>query len=161
IISGDPNYDGLVTDGIDVSVTRPNQGQVIIDQPKGFTAVTEGTPNTSSDTSNDDRYGVRLAQAPLPGTHVYVIASAPVAPQEEIGNTGLLGVGDVVDNSGNEDTLLLSTTPGVFTRQIVLNGTTYNIPLRATVLVFDSTNWSTDQYVNVRAADDTAKDLDR
>jgi hypothetical protein len=161
IISSDPNYDGVVTDGIDLSVARPTQGQVIIDQPRGFTAVTEG--------GNDDSYGVYLAQQPLPGTHVYVVVSAPVAPEEEIGNNGMLGVGDVIDGIGNEDTLLLSPTAGTgFTRQIVINGQTVTIPQRAMVLVFDHDHWNKqgqagagEQFVNVRAVNDAAPDADR
>src|SRR5204863_1118033 len=79
VTSGDPAYDGLVADGIDLSVARPNQGQVIIDEnlpgdvSPGFSEVREG--------GITDAYGVRLAHAHKPGTHVYVTVSAAMSPQ--------------------------------------------------------------------------------
>ena len=38
----DPLYDGIVANGVDVTVARANQGQVIIEESGGFTDVREG-----------------------------------------------------------------------------------------------------------------------
>src|SRR5262249_171605 len=113
VSSTDPAYDGIVADGISLSVARPTQGQVIIDEEvgsvgpppsgdrsPGFTDVREGGP--------DDIYGIYLAHAPAIGTHVYVTVSAAMSPQEEHGNTGLLSSGDIVDNPGTGDSILLA-----------------------------------------------------
>src|SRR5262249_23180209 len=89
VTSSDPAYNNLVADGIDVSVARPNQGQVITTEPKGFTDVTEG--------QGEDSYLVRLATAPQPGKTVYVVATAASAPAAQHGNNGLLNSGDVTD----------------------------------------------------------------
>jgi hypothetical protein len=172
IISNDPAYNGLVTNGLSTSVAGASQGQgagstaqgqVIIDQPKGFTAVAEG--------GYDDSYGIYLAQAP--SMPVYVTVSAPLAPQSQIGNTGLLGAGDVVDSLGNEDTVLLSENPPVITavdydRHVVIGGVPVNIPKRSIVLVFDQNHWNKagqpgagEQIVNVHAVADAVPDADR
>ena len=93
--SADPLYDGLLANGVDVTVARGTQGQVVIQETAGFTAVREG--------GNTDSYLVYLAQAP---THdVYVTVSAARSPQEQQGpipryttasGTKQLALGDTV-----------------------------------------------------------------
>ena len=58
VTSGDPLYDGLVVDGIDLNVATPTTGNVIITETDGFTAVREGGPVSI------DKYFVRLAADP-------------------------------------------------------------------------------------------------
>jgi hypothetical protein len=167
--SDDPAYNGLVADGIYLSVARPTQGQVIIDEnvagdnSPGFTDVREA--------GDDDIYGIYLAHAPAAGTHVYVTVSAAMSPQEEHGNIGVLSSGDIIDNLGIGDSILLApgqVGPGVlpaaaYDRDIILNGNTIHVPARAIVLVFDSTNWDKahEQIVHVQAVDDSLAEGDR
>ncbi len=168
ITSADPAYDGLVAEGLSLSVARPDQGQVIIDEglaadlSPGLTDVREGGP--------DDVYGIYLAHAPAPGTHVYVTVSAAMSPQEEHGNTGILSSGDIIDNVGFGDSILVSgEIPAVdYDRHIVLNGQAIDIPARAIVFVFDSTHWDKagrpnagEQTVHVHAVDDSLAEGDR
>src|SRR3712207_3677237 len=40
--SSDPLYDGIVANGVELSVARATQGQVVIEESNGFTDVTEG-----------------------------------------------------------------------------------------------------------------------
>src|SRR5207302_7726284 len=42
ISTSDGAYNGLLADGIDLSVARPNQGQVVVEETEGFSAVREG-----------------------------------------------------------------------------------------------------------------------
>jgi hypothetical protein len=173
MISADQEYNDIVTDGIDLSVARPTQGQVIIDQSNIPATVTENNGSTYS-------YGVYLAVQPLAGTQVYVTVSAPLAPQDELGQqqaigyTDLLANGDIADQIGNEDTVLLSANPANFFNQVVLNGTSppvsssVIVPRRAIVLVFDHDHWNKagqlgagEQTVYVQAAGDAASDTDR
>ena len=42
VTSNDPNYNGLVADGVNVDVARAGQGQVVITESDGFTALYEG-----------------------------------------------------------------------------------------------------------------------
>jgi hypothetical protein len=113
LTSSDSAYNNLVADGIDLSVARPNQGQVIITEPKGFTDVTEG--------QGEDSYLVRLATAPQPGKTVYVVATTALAPQAQHGNSGLVNSGDVTDTLASGllgvDSVLVSesTTIGALT----------------------------------------------
>jgi hypothetical protein len=168
ITSSDPAYNDLVSEGLSLSVARPNQGQVIIDEnlagdlSPGFTDVREG--------GIDDIYGIYLAHAPAPGTHVYVTVSAAMSPQEEHGNTGELTSGDIVDNTGVGDSILVAlgnVGPGMlpaaaYDRVIFLNGTFLPVPARAVVVVFDDQHWDVagsmfagEQTVHVLAVDDS------
>ena len=81
VFSGDPLYDGLVVDGIDVNVATPTSGNVIITETGGFTAVREGGPVAI------DKYFVRLAADPGANI-VYVTVSAARSPQEEADGLG-------------------------------------------------------------------------
>ena len=155
--SVDPGYDGRPADGIDVSVARPTQGQVIIDESggasDGFTEVREG--------GLTDSYKVYLAKAPT--SKVYVTVSGAMSPQEEHGNAGYLGSGDIVDNLGTGDSLLVSETPADYDRDIYIDGTLVHIPKRAIVLVFDPTHWDINsaKTVYVSAVDDSLAEGDR
>src|SRR5205823_14562188 len=42
VTSTDPLYNGIVADGVDLNVARGGQGQVVINESGGFTAVYEG-----------------------------------------------------------------------------------------------------------------------
>src|SRR5262249_44150747 len=57
--SADPNYDGLVVPGVDLTVAQGGQGQVIIEESDGFTAVGE---TGSGAIGTSDSYTVHLAQ---------------------------------------------------------------------------------------------------
>ena len=171
VTSQDEAYKNLVADGIDLSVARPNQGQVIIDEnvpgdtSLGFTDVTE------SDTlASQDFYGVYLAHAPAPGTHVYVTVSAAMAPQEQHSNPGLLSPpsGDIIDNLGIGESILIggslttaALTPANYDRDIILNGTPVHVPARAIVLEFDTSNYNKEQIVHVAAPHDGLAQGDR
>ena len=175
ITSGDPAYDGLVAEGINLSVARPTQGQVIIDEnvvgdaSPGLTDVREG--------GAQDIYGIYLAQAPKAGSHVYVTVSAAMSPQEEHAilsppgtRKGILNAGEIIDQVGDGDSILVSgEIPAVdYARHIVLNGNAIDIPARAVVFVFDSTHWAKagsaqagEQIVHVQAVNDTLPEGDR
>src|SRR5207248_372184 len=123
----------------------------------GFTDVREGGPGVGY----DDTYKIYLAHAPKDGTHVYVTVSGAMSPQNEHGNNGLLNSGDIIDTLGTGDSLLVSETAADYNRHIILNGVAKDVPKRAIVLVFDSSNWNLPQTVNVRAVDDSADEGDR
>ena len=154
INSQDPSYNGLVADGIVTSVARSTQGQIVIEETNGFTEVRE-------DGTVVDSYNVSLAFQPTAGKKVYVTVSGAMSPQEEHGNSGLLGSGDISDNLGTGDSLLVSENPPNYQRSISLNGVVTSVPKRSTVLVFDSTNWNLRQTVNVAAVNDTLAEGDR
>src|SRR5207244_8195179 len=124
----------------------------------------------------DDIYGIYLAHAPAKGTHVYVTVSAAMSPQEEHGNTGLLSSGDIIDNLGLGDSMILAlgqVGPGVlpaaaYDRDIYLNGTLFHVPARAVVVVFDDQHWNKaglsqagEQTVHVLAVDDSLAEGER
>ena len=157
--SADPAYDSRPADGIDTSIARGTQGQVIIEESAGFTEVREGS-------GVSDTYIVYLAKAPEAGKKVYVTVSGAMSPQEEHGNNGLLGIGDINANLGTGDSLLLAEYIGApvdYDRDIQLNGGLVHIPARAIVLVFDSTHWqkADAKTVSVGAVDDTLAEGDR
>jgi hypothetical protein len=80
VTSLDTRYNGLVTDGIDLTVAQPDQGVLIINETGGSTAVTEG--------GSTDSYTIALQHAPT--TDVYVTVSAGLAPQELTGADSIL-----------------------------------------------------------------------
>src|SRR5262249_7392268 len=178
-------YKTVVPDGISLSVARPTQGQVIIDEKvpgdlsPGSTDVTEGAkivPNPA-----DDIYGIYLGHAPAPNTFVYVTVSAAMNPQEEhVLDAGVLNSGDIIDTLGLGDSIELATGnfgPGVlpataYARDVVLNGQTIHVPARAVVVIFDSTPWARtgdplhpgvwgEQTIHVKAVDDALAEGDR
>ncbi len=53
------------------------------------------------------------------------------------------------------DSVLVSTDPASFVRNVVQNGVPQTVRNRAVVLVFDSTNWNQAQTVYVAAANDS------
>ena len=73
-LSSDPNYNGLVADGVNLSVARPGQGSVVITETGGGTAVYENgcvqlgittppctTPSGGLPVPSLDSYTVHLA----------------------------------------------------------------------------------------------------
>ena len=78
VMSDDLGYDGLPVDGIELNVATPNEGQIIISETDGFTAVREqGLPDLFGATLTVDKYSVRLAANTYqPGMPVYVTVSA-------------------------------------------------------------------------------------
>ena len=89
---------------------------------------------------------MRLAVPVAAGTKVYVTVSAARSPQEE------------QDDAGHGDSVLVSTDPGSFVRNVVENGLPRTVRNRAVVLVFDSTNWNQAQTVYVAAANDSQEE---
>ena len=150
VTSNDPNYNGLVVNGVDLSVARPGQGQVIVNESDGFSALYEGGSCFSLTpvgcVSPLDSYTVVLAAAPT--ANVYVTVSAAGSPQEE--STG--------------DTFLVSTiagSPADFYRTITLNGVPTTVPKRSIVLVFTPGNWNVPQTVFMYAVDDALAEGNR
>src|SRR5262249_46970120 len=141
--------DGLVAAGVNLSVAQGTQGQVIIEESGGFTAVSE----TSSDRiGTSDSYTVRLAQRPT--ANVYVTVSAPAPPQDE------------ADGLPAGDSILLDSgvaLPGVldYFRHIVVNGVPTLVKQRALVLVLTPQNWMIPQTVDVGAVNDSRQEGDR
>src|SRR5439155_2366405 len=92
--SADPAYNGLIANGIDLSVARPQQGAVIITESDGFTAVGEDFTGRIGTT---DTYTVAVAARPDCGVGltclVYVTASSGTCAQEEAGNAEGNGAG--------------------------------------------------------------------
>ena len=147
VTSADPNYNGLTANGVDLSVARPGQGQVIISESGGFSAVYEGgcfTVTPVGCVPSLDSYTVVLAAAPT--SNVYVTVSAANSPQEEQNGVPM------------GDTFLVATTagsPGSFTRTITVNGVVTTVPDRQVVLVFTPGNWNVAQTVFMFAVDDS------
>ena len=151
VFSGDPLYDGVVVDGIDVNVATPTSGNVIITETGGFTAVREGGPVAF------DKYFVRLAAEPGANI-VYVTVSAARSPQEEADGLG--------PSTHKGDTIWVCTGADAacddafaeFQRHIFVNSDTVSrVPQRAVVLKFTGGaggNWDIDQVVHVYAVDD-------
>ncbi|MEY2518223.1 MAG: large repetitive protein, partial [bacterium] len=146
--STDPLYDGIVAGGVDVSVARATQGQVIIEESAGFTDVREG--------GAADTYLVYLAARPT--ANVYVTVSAARSPQQE--------------QPGGDSFLVSETPPTIaavdFDRDIVIDGQTVHVPKRAIVLVFTPDAWAKTgqpqagaQTVSLIAVDDTLAEGDR
>ena len=142
VSSTDPLYNGIPANGIDVSVARQTQGQVVIEESGGFTDVTEG--------GSADTYLVYLAARP---THtVYVTISATRSPFSE---------------QPGGDTILVSDTPPNYDREVDVDGVLTPVPKRAIVLVFTPTAWAKTgpeagaKTVSVIAVDDDLKEGDR
>ena len=140
VTSGDPLYDGVAVDGINVNVATPTSGNVIITETGGFTTVREGDTGLRI-----DRYDVRLATTPTGS--VYVTVSAGRSPQQE----------------ANGDTIWLCTgasdadcdDPSEFQRYVFNNSDTQTgVAQRSLVLTFTGANWNVDQRVYVLAIDD-------
>src|SRR5262249_20755188 len=152
--SADPNYDGLVVPGVDLTVAQGGQGQVIIEESDGFTAVSE---TASGAIGTSDSYTVHLAQKPT--ANVYVTVRAATSPQEEadgfpFGASILLAAGVIL--------------PGVvdYFRHILLNGVMTAVKQRAIVLVFSPDDnapnaWNKKQTVDVGAVNDNRPEGDR
>jgi hypothetical protein len=77
---------------------------------------------------------------------VYVTVSAARSPQEE------------QDAIGKGDSVLVSTDPNDFTRSVPQDGVTNDVRNRATVLVFDSSNWDQAQNIFIAAANDSQEE---
>jgi hypothetical protein len=161
-MSDDPRYKGLVVDGFNYNVASAEEGAVVITESGGFTSVTEGGGRTAV-----DNYFVRLARQPQPGQKVYVTVSAARSPQEEADDT-LANPASLQDGPG--DTIWISTTAPAdpndplaadFQRFVWINGVLTPVASRAVVLVFDHTDWDTDQEVFVFAVDDDRSEGDR
>ena len=150
VSSTDPLYNGIVAGGVDVSVARGGQGQVVIEETDGFTDVTEG--------GAADTYLVYLAAKPT--GKVYVTISAARSPRSE----------QLAPGKG--DTLWLSEVPPViaavdYDRDIYIDGESKHIPKHAIVLVFTPTAWAKTgpeagaKSVSLLAANDTLAEGDR
>ena len=154
VTSLDPNYNGLIAPGVNLSVARAGQGQVVITQSDGFTAVYEnGCFLTAAGALGScvpalDSYTVQLAAPPAPGTHVYVTESAAGAPQDLGPNarTFLLCVA-----SGPGD---CTSSPSQYYRTVFENGVMVQVPNQAVVLDFTSANYNVPQTVYLFAPDD-------
>jgi Ca2+-binding RTX toxin-like protein len=181
VTSTDPNYDGLVADGISLSVARPGQGTVVIKESGGFTALYEGGCFNLAPTSalcgsipplpSIDSYTVELAAQPVCGSgitgascKVYVTVSAAYPPQSEHRLVTLGTIPDGLPVGTDGETFLVSTLAGApadFLRQITLNGFLVDVSKRSLVLVFDALNWATPQTVFTFAVDDTRAEGNR
>jgi hypothetical protein len=157
--SEDEDYDGLPAPGIDLNVASPQEGVVIIKEldPAGnednFSVVREG--------GFTDRYSVRLGAQPAPGTKVYITISAR-------GPRRWRRI-DVHSRGGPSTT---ATTTASRTSATRSSSTSATLPRRACSstrfgqrrhrgrtqpdarLVFDSTNWQTEQTVHILGVDD-------
>jgi len=158
----DTDYDGKSVPGIDVTVARGNQGQVIIDESggisDGFTDVREG--------GIADSYRVYLAQAPT--SDVYVTISVADSPQDE--QVASFPDGDPRRQRPliSGQTVVLSEVPPIipavdYDRHIILNGVPIDVPKHSIVLVFTPTAWDKNsaQTVSVSALDDDRAEGDR
>ncbi|MGB7818284.1 MAG: Calx-beta domain-containing protein, partial [Ornithinibacter sp.] len=141
VSSTNPLYDGLAAPGVDVTVARGNQGQVIIEESAGFTAVREGEGAPGADT-----YIVYLAQAPT--ANVYVTVSAARSSSEESARGG-----DTVHVAKGMPVLAAAA----YDRDVWIDGSLVHVPAYAIVLVFTPTAWdkASAQTVSLMAVDDT------
>ena len=157
---GDPLYDGLSADGIDVNVADGNAGNVVIDESGGFTSVREnGALNGGDPGVMVDAYAIHLAVAPT--ANVYVTVSAARAPQQEadgsLANPSPLpgGRGDTVwvcvgDEEHDADCDSIEN----FRRMVMVNGVLTTPENRAFVLTFTPSNYATRQWLHVWAVDE-------
>ncbi|MGH3369916.1 MAG: hypothetical protein ACRDPR_07925, partial [Nocardioidaceae bacterium] len=154
VTSEDGDYSGLPVDGVDVTVARPGQGQVIISESGGFTEIFESGCFSLTATTclrAVDSYTVRLAEAPT--STVYVTVSGSLSPQQERSGS----------NAG--DTMWLSGagfgSAAAFQYAVTVDGQTKSVPRRGLVLTFTPGNWDAAQTVYLFAADDTRAEGDR
>ena len=77
VTSADLRFNGMVINGIDLSVARSTQGAVIIKETAGFTEVREG--------SVVDSYTVELAEVPDQDVYITVTAARPQRDEEKTG----------------------------------------------------------------------------
>jgi hypothetical protein len=169
--SGDVDYDGLPTDGIETNVATSELGLVVIDEDDGFSVVREGglpvayNPAAPSPFQNIDRYRVWLAAGTYstgsnPNQTVYVTVSAARSPQEEIDDT-LENPLPLVDGPGDTVWLCTAATPDPtlcddlheFQRAIEINGQLVSVDNRAVVLTFNADGEANAQYVYMWAVD--------
>ena len=154
VTSADPNYNGLAAPGVNLSVARPGQGQVVITESDGFTAVYEnGCFETAAAAAGTcvpalDSYTVQLAAAPALGTTVYVTESAAGAPQ------------DLGPNARNFLLCLVSapgdctTSTSQYYTTVFENGSMVQVPTQDVVLAFTAANWNMPQTVFLWAPED-------
>ena len=129
LTSADLAYDNLVVSGVSVNVAQSTQGAVIVTQQSGGTVVSE-TSGAQGTLGTVTTYRVRLAQAPTGTVYVRISAEPDTLEQQSLGGDSIL--------------VAAGQTPSSFSRSIVL--------------VFDASNWSTDQYVSVAAVNDAPVD---
>ncbi|UUT35874.1 hypothetical protein [Microbacterium elymi] len=150
VSSADPAYRNVVAAGTPVSVARPTQGAVIIDETGGVTSVRRLSGDSPIGTL--DSYGVRLASAPT--SDVWITVSAGLSPDE---------------TRPGADTVFLCTgtatacsTPADFFRTVYVDGVPQyeglngpGVANRSIVLHFTATDWNIAQTVWLAAANDT------
>jgi len=140
----------LTIPGVSLSVAQATDGPVVITQPVAGLSVSE---TGSGPIGTVASYDVRLAQQPncgaAPSCTVYVTITAEL--------------GTLLQRTGSPlgDSLLLAlganpspgttTASSAFYQHVVINGVPVDIPQRALVLVFNSSNWNIPQVVSVGA----------
>ena len=155
VTSLDPNYNGLPAAGVDLSVARGNQGQVVITQSDGFTAVYEnGCFKTREAAAGTCVTGPRLlhrgARRSACGRHERLRDGVGVARRRRTkapdAMTFLLCLGSLAGTA--------STSSSQYFHTVLENGAPVQVPDNAVVLEFDSTNWNVKQTVFLFAPDD-------
>ena len=150
VTSSDPAYNNIVAPGINVDVARPTQGNVIITETGGGTAVSRGgTCGLLRVGCTMDSYTVALAAQPT--SDVWITVSAEMSPQ------GLAGADTAYLCSGTQ---AACSTDAAYFRTVLLDGSSTSLPNRSLVLHFTPQNYATPQTVWVAAADDTASQGD-
>lgn len=157
----DDRYNAISVPGVDVTVARPGQGQVVIEETNGFTEVREG--------GIQDNYLVYLA---FNNTDwVYVTVSGADAPQDEQVATSDPRIARSLLNPLNGETFLVAETLGTpavvpasnFDRDIVLNGSLIHVPAHSIVLAFapGSGGKANAKTVQIMAVEDNRAEGDR
>jgi hypothetical protein len=146
VTSSDPAYNNIVAPGINVDVARPTQGNVIVTETGGGTAVSRGGAcGLLLVGCTMDSYTVALASQPT--SDVWITVSAEMSPQ------GLTGGDTAYLCSGTQATC---STDAAYFRTVLLDGSSTSLPNRSLVLHFTPQNYATPQTVWVAAANDTA-----
>jgi Ca2+-binding RTX toxin-like protein len=141
VSSTNPLYDGLAAPGVDTIVARGTQGQVIIEETGGFTAVREGEGAAGADS-----YLVYLAQKPT--ANVYVTVSAPPSSSAEAAAGG-----DTIHLAQGIPVLAAAA----YDRMVWIDGQLLPVPAHAVVLLFTPTAWdrASARTISLMAANDS------
>ena len=145
VSSTNPLYDGLAAPGVDVTVARGTQGQVVIEESGGFTAVREGEGAGGADT-----YLVYLAQRPTATVYVTVSAARSTSSEAAAG-------GDTIRLAQGVPVLAAAA----YARDVWIDGQLVHVPAYAIVLMFTPGAWAKSgpeagaRTVSVMAVEDT------
>src|SRR5713226_8808129 len=155
VLTTDALYKDLVIPGVSLSVAQGSQGAVIITEHAGGTTVYEDNgASAGSIGQRIDSYNVRLATTP--SSPVYVTVTAE--PDILLNRTGTPHGDSILLSTGLTPAVGTNTSNTDFYRHTIFDTGVIDTTQRAIVLVFDASNWSVPQIVDVGAINDALND---